>query len=380
MSPHAARAEEILATLVAIPSESSLPNGPIADFAESVLAPRGWTVRRAGWRDARGVEKVNLVASSHAGPQAALAFAGHADTVPAAPGWADAVTLRDGGDGRLTGLGACDMKGFLAASLAVCESLDPRRLTHPLQFILTADEEVGCLGAKRLAREDRGLVLPHRVVVGEPTALAPACAGKGYGLLEVVVHGREAHSAFPARGHSAIFDAARVLRRLEELAGTLAVEETPGYEPPHATLNVGLIRGGSAKNVVAGRCEMTVEFRPPGGLGDGDRLRERILETLAELHPAVELTVTPVRTDPGFATPRDSPLVRLASEKGGRATASVSYGTEAPYFAELGAEVIVCGPGDMTRAHRAGEYLTRAELAEATAFLAALAAAECGGQ
>ena len=377
MIPPASRAEEILAALVGIPSESSRPNGPVADFAEGVLAPRGWAVRRAAWRDARGIEKVNLVASSHPGPDAALAFAGHADTVPAAPGWADACSLRDE-NGRLAGLGACDMKGFLAAALVVCESLDPRRLAHPLQFILTADEEIGCLGAKRLAREDRGFTRPRRAVVGEPTGLAPACAGKGYGLLEVTVHGREAHSAFPARGRSAVFDAARVLARLEELAAALSAEATPGYEPPHATLNVGLIRGGTAKNVVPGRCELTVEFRPPGGPGDGDRLRERVIEALAELHPAVEMTVTPVRTDPGFATPRESPLVRRASEVGGRAPASVSYGTEAPYFAEMGAEVIVCGPGDMTRAHRAGEYLTRAELAEATAFLAALAAAECG--
>src|SRR6185503_117693 len=124
----------------------------------------------------------------------------------------------------------------------------------------TADEEIGLRGAKRLAEAK-----PLRVrysIVGEPTSLRPIRAGKGYSLAEVVVKGREAHSAYPALGASAILRAARLINRLESIAEKIKNDQHAAFDPSYTTLNVGLIRGGSAKNVLAGECRFTLEWRP----------------------------------------------------------------------------------------------------------------------
>ena len=208
--------ESVLAELVRIPSVSAQSNAPIMRYVENLLRPCGWHLRRFEWRDDAGVEKMNLIASSHARPDAELAFVGHTDTVPADAEWTDAFQLV-GRDDRLHGLGTTDMKGFLASSLALFTRLNPSTLAQPLMLVLTADEEVGCLGAKRLAAE--AAIAPRRALVGEPTRLSPVHAGKGYGLGRVTVRGGEAHSAFPAQGRSAIMDAAHLLRRLLGLRG-----------------------------------------------------------------------------------------------------------------------------------------------------------------
>ena len=367
----------ILADLVAIPSVSTQSNAPMIDFAERLLAPRGWHFRRSAWRDAVGVEKFNLVVSSHAQADAELALVGHTDTVPPDPAWTDAFQLIERED-RLHGLGTTDMKGFLASSLALFAALDPRALPKPLMLVLTADEEVGCLGAKRLAAER--IIAPRRAIVGEPTSLRPVRAGKGYGLGRVIVRGREAHSAYPEQGRSAIIDAANLLARLEELATQLAAERHAEYSPPYPTLNVGTITGGRAKNIIPGECEFQVEFRPVGSELP-ERIRDRIASALREVRakrPGIDFTFEVPRLDPGFDTPSDRELVATAAAFTGLTAATVSFGTEAPQMAALGAEVVVCGPGDMLRAHRRDEFITRDELAACDAFLRAMARRYCG--
>ena len=367
----------ILTDLISIPSVSALSNAPMIDFAERLLAPRGWHLRRSAWSDAAGVEKFNLVASSHPQADAELALVGHTDTVPPDPAWADAFQLVERED-RLHGLGTTDMKGFLASCLALFAALDPRTLSKPLMLVLTADEEVGCLGAKRLAAER--VIAPRRAVIGEPTSLRPVRAGKGYGLGRVVVRGREAHSAFPEQGRSAIVDAAHLLARLEALAAELAGERHAEYFPPYPTLNVGTISGGRAKNIIPGECEFQVEFRPVGGEAP-ERIRDRLTTALEEVRasrPGLEFSFEVPRLDPGFDTPSDRELVTTAAALTGLAPSTVSFGTEAPQLAALGAEVVVCGPGDMLRAHRRDEFITRGELAACDTFLRGLTGRYCG--
>ncbi len=367
------RTEEILRTLVAFDSVSARSNDPCLDWIESALAARGWKLDRRRWVDAAGVPKSNLIASSHGSGRAELALAGHVDTVPVDPAWSEARTVVER-DGRLHGLGACDMKGFVASCVALGESLDPGSLRGPLELIFTADEEIGCLGAKRLA--DEAIISARRVIVGEPTGLRPVRAGKGYGLGRVTVRGREAHSAFPARGHSAIFDAARILARLESLAAELIQSVAPAYDPPHPTLNVGLIHGGRAKNIVPGSCEITVEFRP---LGDADpaALGGRIAEALAPLGEKIDFTFEVVRADRGFETSAEATIVRALEAATNAVAGTVSFGTEAPCFASFGADAVVCGPGDMTRAHRRDEFIHRDELAACDALLSRMVSEFC---
>src|SRR5215217_6758287 len=250
------RIRETLAELVRIDSVSSHSNAEIIEYLERRCAAMNLVTQRFPYFDERGIEKFNLIALSRATTEVELALVGHTDTVPYDPNWSEATNLTER-DGKLYGRGACDTKGFIAAALTAVENIKAKK---PLALIFTADEEVGLLGAKKLA-EAKPLRI-HYSIVGEPTSLKPIRAGKGYSLAEVIVKGREAHSAYPAVGASAVFRAARLINRLETIAAGLRQDQHAAFDPPYTTLNIGLIHGGSAKNVLAGECRFTLEWRP----------------------------------------------------------------------------------------------------------------------
>ncbi|HKR58539.1 MAG TPA: M20/M25/M40 family metallo-hydrolase, partial [Pyrinomonadaceae bacterium] len=213
---------ETLSELVAIDSVSAHSNAEIADYLSDRCEALGFTVKRFPYRDDNDLEKVNLIAVMGTDfatrPSVELALVGHMDTVPFDPAWTEATTLTEK-DGKLYGRGSCDTKGFIAAALSAVALTDLGKLRRPLALIFTADEEVGLLGAKRLAAANP--LKARYSIVGEPTSLQPIRAGKGYCLAEIVVRGREGHSAYPALGASAIFRAARLTTRIERLAREL---------------------------------------------------------------------------------------------------------------------------------------------------------------
>src|SRR5919112_1165584 len=325
--------EEILAGLVAIDSTSARPNVEIVKHLAARAEALGLSTRLYPYTDERGVEKLQLVAVSpqtfEDGGEVELALVGHTDTVPFDPAWGEALTLTER-EGKLYGRGACDTKGFIAAALAAIEGTDVRTLARPLALVLTADEEVGCLGAKRLA-EAKPFRARH-AVVGEPTSLRPMRAGKGYCLAEVTVRGREGHSAYPALGASAITRAARLVTRIESVAEELKALPHEAFDPPHTTLNVGLISGGTAKNVIAGECRFTLEWRPvPGQTPElVAELVRREVERLRAEDGDFDCEVSVTRLDRGIETNADAPLVRALEELTGKPSGAVSFGTEAP--------------------------------------------------
>jgi acetylornithine deacetylase len=370
--------EKILLDLVAIPTISAQCNEPLIAYAETFLAPNVWNLRRYPYRDSTGTLKVNLVARTRRPPRTrpALALVCHTDTVPYDASWREAVrpVLRRG---RVYGRGSSDVKGFLACILSTVSTLDAGSLTAPLEVALTAEEEIGCLGAKRLAAA-KALRAP-RLIVGEPTGLAPVYAGKGYGLAEIAVRGREAHSAFPAAGRSAIFDAARVLTSIERAAKRLERPRHAAFDPPYATINAGLIRGGTAKNIIPGECRITVEWRPVPG-EPPDRALRLIKEELRRLRrrvPALKAEVQPLRLDPPFEPGNQTGLRNLLSRLSGRAPTTISFGAEAVHLRPDGGEAVVFGPGDMTGAHRTGESVPVAQLRACIRHLQAAVAHFC---
>ena len=286
----------LLLDLVAIPSVSSMSNQPVIDYVTRTLDPRLWSFDFYTSQDAAGVDKTNLVAfTKNAGNKTAeLAFVCHTDTVPFLEDWPEAVhpAVKDG---KIYGRGSCDVKGFLACALA---ALGEAANSKPIALVLTADEEVGCVGAKKLAAMNA--FSARHMVIGEPTGLRPVVAGKGYSLGTITVWGREAHSAFPAEGRSAVYDAARLLICLESLAKELQSSPRAGFDPPFTTLNVGLIEGGTAKNIVPGECHLTVEWRPIPG-GDPDEVPEsirRLIAILADSVPGFDADFKVKRADP----------------------------------------------------------------------------------
>ena len=358
--------QETLAELVAIDSVSSRSNSTIVDYLAQRCEAIGLRVKRLPYTDEHGVEKTNLIALAGTGfsgepPEVELVLVGHTDTVPYDPNWTDALRLTER-EGKLYGRGACDTKAFIAATVTALEGVDLKQLVKPLALVFTADEEIGLLGAKRLA-ETRAIHSRY-AIVGEPTALRPMRAGKGYCLAEITIKGREAHSAYPTLGTSAVFGAARLIASLEKIARKLEREQHSAFDPPFTTLNVGLVRGGTAKNVIAGECRFTLEWRPIPGQ-DPKRLLDSVFTAIDEetkRHPDFVCEVDAARADEGFETSPDSTLVSILEELSGNEAGTVAFGTEAAQLTELGAEAVVFGPGDIRVAHRTGEFVPVAEL------------------
>ena len=357
--------QKTLAELVAIDSVSSRSNSTIVEYLARRCEAIGMSTKRFPYTDATGVEKINLIALSGAkfsdNTAVELTLVGHTDTVPYDPNWTEALHLTER-EGKLFGRGACDTKAFIAASLTALEEIDVKSLTKPIALVFTADEEIGLIGAKRLA-EARALRASY-AIVGEPTSLRPMRAGKGYCLAEVTIKGREAHSAYPSLGRSAVFDAARLIRCIEEMAVRLESEQHAAFDPAYTTLNVGLVHGGTAKNVIPGECRFTLEWRPIPGQDP-----KRLLELLAaaiddEKTRNSEFTceVDAARADEGFETSPESTLVTLLERLTGNESGTVAFGTEAAQLTELGAQAVVFGPGNIRVAHRTGEFVPVAEL------------------
>jgi acetylornithine deacetylase len=360
--------QETLRQLVAIDSVSARSNTEIVSYLKRRCEALGFSTQAFPHVDQNGIEKTNLVAVAAGGSktpsplhsagalQIELALVGHTDTVPYDPHWTDALKLTET-EGKLFGRGACDTKAFIAAALTAVEASDLSTLRKPLALIFTSDEEIGCLGAKRLM--DARPFVARYAIVGEPTSLQPMRAGKGYCLAEITVRGREAHSAYPALGASAIFRATRLIEKIEKIANALKSDRHENFDPPHTTLNVGVIKGGTAKNVLAGECRFTLEWRtiprqPPEHVLD---LVEQSIEELQKDDPEFVCEIDANRFDQSFETPSESQLVKFLESAAGKSSGTVAFGTEAPSMISLGADAVVFGPGDIRVAHRTGEFV-----------------------
>lgn len=355
---------EHLKNLIRIPSVSSISNHAVIEYAEQALHAAGWQTRRQLYLDNARIEKINLLAAPQGrsldAREVDLAFVCHTDTVPYAASWANALEPFEK-DGFVHGCGACDVKAVLAALLTAAASLSDDK-PGDVRIVLTADEEVGCVGAKRLLAED--FLRPSRMVIGEPTSLRPARAGKGYCLAEVVVRGQEAHSAHPDSGASAIHGAAHLLIALEALAEQLKTNQNPIFSPAFTTLNVGTIQGGTAKNIIPGECRFLLEWRPiPGAAADLIPAKiEKEIAALKASYPRLEVDFRISRQQQGFETATGSGLVQTIEKLTGRAASSIPFGSEASVFAAVCPEVVVFGPGDMQSAHSSRECVEIAQL------------------
>lgn len=367
---------EHLQNLIRIPSVSAISNRPVIDYATAVLHTIGWTTRELSYTDPNGIEKVNLIAvppqQDASTRNVDLAFVCHTDTVPYANDWPHAIDPFIA-DGLLHGCGACDVKGFLACLLSTASSCEGRYIDG-LRIVLSSDEEIGCIGAKHLRATDA--IRARRMIIGEPTSLHVARAGKGYCLARLSFTGREAHSAHPGKGVSAIFAAARMIASLEALSEELKQQCNNFFSPPFTTLNIGTIQGGTAKNIIPAYCEFLVEWRPiPTASSSEDRVLTAIHKLVANFtadDPSFSCRVDLLRQQSGFETPSDSPLVKFIEDKTARPATSIPFGSEASIFASITEDIVVIGPGDMRSAHSNRECVPLTELDEAVEMMAAL--------
>jgi acetylornithine deacetylase len=366
----------LLRSLVAVDSTSTRSNLPVLDLLDDAARRLGFETRRVTWVDEHGVDKGNLVCRRGPDHPGGLALVGHTDCVPFDPAWAEALAGAER-DGKIYGRGAADMKGFLAAALVAASRATARK--HPLALLFTADEEVGCLGAKRLLAEGR--VHPRHAIVGEPTSLVPVRAHKGYCAVEVIIEGVEGHSAYPDVGASAIHALGRLWSDLEAIGAELRREVDPSFAPPHTTWNVGVVSGGKARNIIAGECRFTYEWRPLPGQ-DPRRALRLLEEACARLEAGgggkLTVEIAPLRTDAAAVTPPEADVVRFLEAESGNPSTTVPFGTELPEVAGMGAEGVVFGPGDIRVAHRTGEHVKVEELSRCADILARAIERFCG--
>jgi acetylornithine deacetylase len=365
-----AEAKGLLARLIAFESVSDTSNLPLIEFVEGYLREHKLESSRAP--NAAG-DKSAILATIGPRVDGGVVLSGHTDVVPVEgqPWSSPPFALREDA-GRLYGRGACDMKGFDACVLAMAPMFRDAGLRRPVHIVLSYDEETTCLGSRDIiARFGKDEPRPGAVIVGEPTMMKVADAHKSVATFRTVVTGHEAHSALPALGANAVAVAADVVSEIGSLAR--AYEEGPLYPrftPPYSTLHVGMIRGGTARNILARECVFNWEFRGLPGVTTASALvkvqafvDEVALPRLTRfvsgpsITTTIEVDVPPLAADEGSA----AETMAMALTRSNSAIA-VSFATEAGHFQGAGLPTIVCGPGSIDQAHKADEFVDEAQL------------------
>lgn len=356
----------ILRDLIAFPTVSADSNLEMIAYLGNHLEACGARVEI--FPDAGGT-KANLFATLGPDAPGGLVLSGHCDVVPVADqDWSSDPFAMSEREGRLFGRGSCDMKGFLAATLAMTPRLAARDRARPIHFSFTHDEEVGCLGAQALARilQDRG-IRPAMAIIGEPTEMKLVDGHKGCYEYITRFKGLEGHSSAPDLGVNAAEYAARFVTHLLGLRDQLKQIAPPGcrFDPPWTTLNVGAIQGGAAHNVIAPKAQVLWEMRPVQ-TSDADFVKTAITrhcsEVLVPAMQAVDARAT-IETETiaevvGLTPVADNRAVQyLAGLTGSNGAGLVPFGTEAGIFQGIGMDVVICGPGSIDQAHKADEYL-----------------------
>ena len=369
---------EMIRRLIAFPTVSRDSNLDLIHYARDYLARFDAEIRLT-YDDEKC--KANLFATLGPRGEAGIALSGHTDVVPVeGQAWdTDPFTVVER-DGRLYGRGTSDMKSFIAVALALVPAFVERGLKVPLHLALSYDEEVGCIGVGRLIADlARAGVRPRACIVGEPTLMRPVVAHKGKRGYRCTVRGLAGHSAYAPRGVNAVEYAAEAIAYLKGMARRLR-DEGPhdrAFDVAYTTVHTGVIRGGTALNVIPHECTFDFEFRHLPG-HDPERLLaefKHYLVTCLEpemraLDTGAGFAIDPLSEIPMLDAGPETEIVGLAQELSGQAEiGKVSFGTEGSQFQRAGIPTVVCGPGSIEEAHKPNEYVTVEQVVACEAFM-----------
>ena len=385
-SPAVPASLELLGRLIAFPTVSRDSNLGLIEFVQAHLEAAG-AVTRLTYDDDR--RKANLFATLGPAGDGGIVLSGHTDVVPVdGQQWSSDPFVLAQRDGRLYGRGCADMKGFVAAALHLAPEFARRGLRQPLHLALSYDEEVGCIGVGRLLEDlDAAGIRPQACIVGEPTLMRPVIAHKGKLSYRCRVRGLSCHSAYAPQGVNAVEAAAEAVAYLKRMARRYR-DHGPydrGFDIAHSTVHTGVMRGGTALNIVPDECIFDFEFRNlPGDdpLAMYAEFRQFIATTIEPEMRAVDATcgfsITPLSAMPALGNAPEAEIVGLAQElSGNQDFGKVSFGTEAAHFQRRGIPSVVCGPGSIAHAHRPNEYVEVDQLLKCEAFLRRLMTRMC---
>jgi acetylornithine deacetylase len=362
---------EILGDLIAFPTLSSDSNQALIAYAAGVLEDCG---AKVDLTSSPCGTKANLFATLGPEVDGGILLSGHSDVVPVTDqDWSSDPFVMAERDGRLYGRGACDMKGFIAATLAMAPTYAAQVGARPLHFAFTYDEEVGCFGAQHLAADlqTRGLT-PGVAIIGEPTEMRVIEGHKGCYEYSTHFHGLEGHGSAPDLGVNAVEYAVRYVAELLQLKQRLRGMAPAGsrFDPPWTTVNLGALQGGVAHNVIASKAQVDWEMRPVTA-SDADFVKtalrqlceNELLPEMRRTYPDADITLETIGEVAGLLPMEQNEARRIMAELTGANGADlVAFGTEAGIFQALGMDVVVCGPGSINQAHKADEYLALDQL------------------
>lgn len=375
--------QDILRDLVAFPTVSLDSNLELVGYLRDFLAQRSIDSTLYPSEDGK---RANLFATIGPEHERGIMLSGHTDVVPVTgQNWSSDPFSAIERNGRIFGRGTADMKGFLACMLAMADRVDPRRLRAPIHLAFSYDEEIGCVGVRRLVEGLRHAAHPPRFcIVGEPTSMQVIVAHKGKAALRAACCGVEAHSSLAPKALNAIHLACELVAGIREMQKTIT-EDGPrddAFDIGYTTLHVGTVSGGTALNIVPNNCELNLEVRniPQHPLEDVvgriQSLAERIEKTARRDFPAASVRLETINEYPALETdPANDFVVDIKSLAGRNSHGKVAFGTEGGLFSkELGIPTVVCGPGNIAQAHKPDEFIEISQLHACDRFLSALAA------
>ncbi len=377
--------QEMLSKLVSFPVLGGMSNRPIITFIQDYLTSLGV--------ESHLVEKgTEDKAALHCriGPESdgGVILSGHTDVVPVAgQDWhSDPWTLTER-DGKLYARGSADMKGFIACCLASVPMFLQSNLSRPIYFAFSYDEEIGCLSGDIIAEAIRDYYTerPAYAVIGEPSMMQPIVGQKGIVIYKTTVNGSAGHSSRIRQEVSAIHEAAKMIRWLDEKMNDLVArgDVDERFHPPHTSIHVGtLSESGIAPNVIAEECTFEWDIRVIPKNNSQDIYQEflayadKLEKEGKKRFPDFKIVTEEVHRDvPPLDTPESLPVVPWIKKLSGVDTVdTVAYAAEAGQFSLAGFETVICGPGDIAQAHRANEFISIDQLEKGMDFMRRLAA------
>ncbi|MGB7540515.1 MAG: acetylornithine deacetylase [Burkholderiales bacterium] len=377
---------ELIETLIGFDTVSRNSNLGLIEWVRDYLKRLG-VASRLTYDAARA--KANLFATLGGARDGGLVLSGHTDVVPVdGQPWDTDPFKAVRRDERIYGRGACDMKGFIACTLAAAPAFLEAPLKRPIHLAFTYDEEVGCLGAPLLIRDLQAAgIQPSGCIVGEPTGMQVMTGHKGLRVYRCNVRGLEAHSSIAPSGVNAIEYAARLVVRIREIALELRQSgpRDESFSVPFFTLSTGTIRGGTASNIVPRDCEFRFDLRTlPGTSADEplERLRrfaaDTLLPEMRRVAADADIRIELEEDAPALDTAADHPVARLATRLSGNGRPGrVPFATDGGHFHRAGIATVVIGPGFVEQAHKPNEYVALEQIVKCERFLGRLKEEMC---
>ena len=359
---------KILSDLIAFKTVSGEDNNSLINYCDEILKKLGATSFKTFDDEKKRVNLFATIKSKKPNGKKPVILSGHTDVVPVSKSWStDPFKATIKGD-KLFGRGSCDMKGFIACTLAYAPIYAKENLNRDIHFSFTFDEETACQGAPLLIKElkNRGII-DGICIVGEPTNMKIIDAHKGCYEYTTYFEGLAGHGSAPEKGVNAVEYATRYISKLMDLREILKskVPKNSVFDPPYTTIGIGGISGGIARNVIADKCRVDWEMRPvikEDGEFVHNELNEfvnkELLPEMKKIFPKSSIKKEIIGEIIGFNKVNKSEACEFISNlTGDNSREVVSFGTEAGLFQEIGISTVVCGPGSIEQAHKVDEFI-----------------------